>query len=64
VTAALSEFIAGRSFRPDIEGLRAVAVLLVVARHCAVPGFGGGFIGVDVFLVLSGGPARADRVSR
>ncbi len=41
-------------FRPDVEGLRGVAILVVVAFHCGVPGFGGGFIGVDVFFVLSG----------
>jgi peptidoglycan/LPS O-acetylase OafA/YrhL len=41
-------------FRPDIEGLRAVAVLLVIANHLDVPGFHGGFIGVDVFFVISG----------
>ena len=41
-------------FRPDIEGLRAVAVLLVVFSHLRVPGFGSGFIGVDVFFVISG----------
>ncbi|QZA12173.1 acyltransferase family protein [Mycolicibacterium holsaticum] len=41
-------------FRPDIEGLRAVAVLAVVLFHAAVPGLGGGYIGVDVFFVISG----------
>lgn len=41
-------------FRADIEGLRAVAVLAVVLFHAAVPWFGGGFVGVDVFFVVSG----------
>ena len=41
-------------FRSDIEGLRAVAVLLVVACHCGVSWCRGGFIGVDVFFVISG----------
>ncbi|HVT38411.1 MAG TPA: acyltransferase family protein [Gemmatimonadaceae bacterium] len=41
-------------FRPDIEGLRAIAILLVVAFHVGVPGLRGGFVGVDVFFVLSG----------
>ncbi len=45
---------AARTFRPDIEGLRAVAVGLVVAFHAGVPWITGGYVGVDVFFVLSG----------
>ena len=41
-------------FRGDIEGLRAVAVFLVIFNHLQVPGFRGGFVGVDVFFVISG----------
>ncbi|GLY04881.1 acyltransferase family protein [Actinoplanes sp. NBRC 101535] len=40
--------------RDDIEGLRAVAVLLVVLAHVGVPGLAGGYVGVDVFFVVSG----------
>ena len=43
-----------KRFRPDIEGLRAVAVLAVVLFHAEVPGVGGGYVGVDVFFVISG----------
>jgi peptidoglycan/LPS O-acetylase OafA/YrhL len=45
---------AGRAFRPDVEGLRAIAVLLVVAAHAGLGLFPGGYVGVDVFFVLSG----------
>ncbi len=41
-------------FRADIQGMRAVAVLLVVLYHSGVPGFTGGYVGVDVFFVISG----------
>jgi peptidoglycan/LPS O-acetylase OafA/YrhL len=40
--------------RRDIEGLRAVAVLLVVAYHCGLWPISGGYVGVDVFFVISG----------
>jgi peptidoglycan/LPS O-acetylase OafA/YrhL len=41
-------------FRPDVQALRALAVLLVVLNHAHVPGLTGGYIGVDVFFVISG----------
>ena len=45
---------AAHGYRTDIDGLRALAVLPILFNHAGVRGFGGGYVGVDVFFVISG----------
>ena len=52
--APVSAVSQGRHFRPDIQGLRALAVLLVIVAHAGFSKVSGGFVGVDVFFVISG----------
>jgi peptidoglycan/LPS O-acetylase OafA/YrhL len=46
--------MARADFKADIEGLRALSIAAVVLYHAQLPGFAGGFVGVDVFFVISG----------
>jgi len=46
--------VEGMVYRPDIDGLRAVAIVPVVLFHAGIAPFAGGFVGVDVFFVISG----------
>src|SRR5271170_2980856 len=43
-----------RKFRPDVQGMRAIAILLALVYHAGVPGFSGGYVGIEVFFVISG----------
>jgi peptidoglycan/LPS O-acetylase OafA/YrhL len=61
---AIDRYIAGgdeagtppgdRKFRPDVQGMRAIAIFLAVVYHAGVPGFSGGYVGIEVFFVISG----------
>ena len=42
------------NYNPSLDGIRALSVIAVMAFHARVPGFTGGFLGVDVFFVISG----------
>lgn len=43
-----------RTYKPFVDGLRAIAILTVVGAHINLPGFSGGYVGVDIFFVISG----------
>jgi peptidoglycan/LPS O-acetylase OafA/YrhL len=43
-----------RKFRPDVQGMRAIAIFLALVYHAGVPGFSGGYVGIEVFFVISG----------
>ncbi len=47
-------FTVAIKYRPEIDGLRALAIVPVILFHAGVAGFSGGYIGVDVFFVISG----------
>lgn len=48
------DYINSPKYRPDLDGLRAIAIILVILTHAFPSTFSGGFIGVDIFFVISG----------
>ena len=52
------------SYRPDVDGLRALAIIAVIAFHVSPKYVPGGFIGVDVFFVISGYLISRNHTSR
>lgn len=50
----INDEVASKGFRPDIQGMRAVAILLVLLYHAGLSVVPGGYVGVDVFFVISG----------
>jgi peptidoglycan/LPS O-acetylase OafA/YrhL len=50
----ITEGINTGKYRPEIDGLRTIAIVPVVLFHAGVPGLSGGFVGVDIFFVISG----------
>ena len=54
IDSGLEPTLVRPAYRPDVDGLRAVAVAAVILYHAQAPGCGGGYVGVDVFFVISG----------
>ncbi len=54
MTRTRSSSSTSRKYRPDVDGLRAVAVIAVILFHARLKAISGGYIGVDVFYVISG----------
>jgi peptidoglycan/LPS O-acetylase OafA/YrhL len=54
MTQPVDDAPARASHRPEVDGVRALSILVVLLFHFQVTGFGGGFVGVDVFFVVSG----------